>query len=144
MFGQDDLAAWFQRLGIPEPTRSLIKGIRSSGPSRRVGGGGSNVSGRYPSRKMGVTIQFESHRVELAGIIEMEYDNAVIEYFDQPPAIKLDYQSVAGKRMGVLHTPDFFVIREGEAGWEEWKTEEELRRLAAHNPNRYSAGNNAQ
>ena len=93
---------------------------------------------------MGVTIQFESHRVELAGIIEMEYDNAVIEYFDQPPAIRLDYQSVAGKRMGVLHTPDFFVIREGEAGWEEWKTEEELRRLAAHNPNRYSAGNNAQ
>jgi len=27
-------------------------------------GGGGNVSGVYPSRKMGVTIQFESHRVE--------------------------------------------------------------------------------
>jgi hypothetical protein len=89
---------------------------------------------------MGVTIQFESHRVELAGIYEMEHDATVLEYFDQPPCIKLDYESAAGKRMGVLHTPDFFVIRQGEAGWEEWKTEEELRRLNAHNPNRYSAG----
>jgi putative transposase len=140
VLGQDDLLAWFQRLSVPEPTRSMIDYIRSSGPSRRVGGGRSNVSGRYPSRKMGVTIQFESHRVELAGIYEMEHDATVLEYFDQPPAIKLDYESVAGKRMGVLHTPDFFVIRCGQAGWEEWKTEEELRRLNMHNPNRYSPG----
>ncbi len=35
------------------------------------------------------------------------------------------------------HTPDFFVIRDREAGWEEWKTEEELQRLTAGNPNRY-------
>jgi hypothetical protein len=86
---------------------------------------------------MGVSIQFESHRVELAGIYEMEHDSGVLEYYDQPPAIKLDYESAAGKRMGVLHTPDFFVIREKEAGWEEWKTEEDLRRLSARNPNRY-------
>jgi transposase InsO family protein len=42
--------------------------------------------------------------------------------------------------MGVLHTPDFFVIRREEAGWEEWKTEEELHRLHVHNPNRYAPG----
>ena len=144
MLGSDDLLAWFQRLDMPEPTRSLINDIRSSGPSRRVGGGRSNVSGRYPSRKMGVTIQFESHRVELAGIYEMEHDAAVLEYFDQPPSIQLDYESAAGKRMGVLHTPDFFVIRQGEAGWEEWKTEEDLRRLNTHNPNRYSAQKDGQ
>lgn len=137
---QDDLLAWFQRLRISEPGRSMINHIRSSGPSRRVGGGRSNVSGRYPSRKMGFTIQFESHRVELAGIYEMEHDPDVLEYFDQPPAIRLDYESATGKRMGVLNTPDYFVIRREEAGWEEWKTEEELRRLNAHNPNRYSPG----
>lgn len=140
MLGHDELLAWFDRRAIPEPTRGLINQIRSSGPSRRVGGGHSNVSGRYPSRKMGVTVQFESHRVELAGIYEMEHDAIVLEYFDQPPAIKLDYESVAGKRIGVLHTPDFFVIRREEAGWEEWKTEEELCRLNGHNPNRYAPG----
>ena len=43
------------------------KGCGSASPSRRVRGGRSNVSGRYPSQKMGLTIQFESHRVELAG-----------------------------------------------------------------------------
>src|ERR1700692_4149890 len=60
----------------------------------------------------------------MAGVYEMEHEAGVLEYFDQPPTIKLDYESPAGKRMGVLHPPDFFVIREKEAGGEEWKTEE--------------------
>lgn len=137
MLGDDDLLAWFSRLDVAEPTRSLISQIRSTGPSRRVGGGHSNVTGRYPSRKMGVTIQFESHQVELAGIHEMEHDTAVLEYFDQPPAIRLDYQSSSGKRMDVFHTPDFFVIKKQQAGWEEWKTEEELQRLGVRNSYRY-------
>ncbi|MGH9447486.1 MAG: hypothetical protein ACRD3O_17390 [Terriglobia bacterium] len=137
MLGPEDLVSWFDRLGLPEATRSLITHIRSSGPSRRVGGGSSNVCGRYPSRKMGVTIQFESHRVELAGIYEMEHDPSTLEYFDQPPRIKLNYPDPMGRAMGVWHTPDFFVIRDREAGWEEWKAEEELQRLKLRNPNRY-------
>jgi putative transposase len=144
MLTTDDLLAWFQRLDVSELTRSTISHIRSAGPARRVGGGKSNVVGRYPSRKMGVSIQFESHRVEMAGVYEMEHDADVLEYFDQPPAIKLDYESPAGKRMGVLHTPDFFVIREREAGWEEWKTEEQLRCLSERNSNRYSTGENGR
>ncbi|MBC8164699.1 MAG: DDE-type integrase/transposase/recombinase [Bryobacteraceae bacterium] len=140
MLTADALQSWFRRLDVPEQTRVIVNHIRSANPSRRVGGGKSNVRGRYPSRKMGVTIQFESHRVELAGIYEMEHDVGTLEYFDQPPAIKLDYASPGGKRMGVLHTPDFFVIRENEAGWEEWKTEEDLQRLSERNPNRYCAG----
>ena len=87
---------------------------------------------------MGATIQFESHRVELAAIYEMEYDAAVLEYWDQPLSIKLDYRSPAGRPMGVLHTPDFFVMRQSSAGWEEWKTEEGLERLAETMPHRYS------
>jgi transposase InsO family protein len=93
---------------------------------------------------MGVTIQFESHRVELAGIYELENDGRVLEYYDQPPPIKLDYKSANGKRLGVIHTPDFFVLREDEAGWEEWKTEEELTRLCERNPNRYCSGDNGE
>lgn len=86
---------------------------------------------------MGVTIQFESHTVELAGVFEMEFDLDVFEYYDQPPSIKLNYSSAKGRRLGVYHTPDFFVIRKTCAGWEEWKTEEELEKLAKANPNRY-------
>jgi putative transposase len=40
-----------------------------------VGGGRSNVTGRYPSRKMGVTIEFES-----PAVFELEYDDSVLEY----------------------------------------------------------------
>ena len=137
MFDQHGFLAWSSRNGLSDQTCATIECIRNSEPSRRVGGGRHNVTGRYPSKKMGVTIQFESHRVELPAIYEMEHDGDVIEYFDQAPSIKLDYNSADGKRLGVLHTPDFFVIRQSSAGWEECKTEDDLQRLAAHNPNRY-------
>jgi putative transposase len=137
MLTEQDFATWLVRAGLAEPAEAAVAHIRSSGPSRRVGGGRCNVTGRYPSKKMGVTIQFESHRVELPAIFELEHDRSVLEYYDQAPAIKLDYRSADGKRLGVMHTPDFFVIREDCAGWEECKTEEELTRLWERNPNRY-------
>jgi hypothetical protein len=86
---------------------------------------------------MGVTIQFESHRVELPTIFELEYDDSVLEYYDQASSIKLDYSTEGGRRLGVLHTPDFFVIRTDSAGWEECKTEEDLIRLSERNSHRY-------
>ena len=137
MLSEQDFAAWALRNRLPETTQSVITQIRRSEPSRRVGGGRMNVVGRYPSRKMGVTIQFESHRVELPVILELEHDLAVLEYYDQVPAIKLDYRSADGKRLGVLHTPDFFILSADGAGWVECKTEEELGRLSERNPNRY-------
>ena len=137
MLSNQDYTAWATRIGLSDQAQSVVAHIRSSEPARRVGGGRANVAGRYPSRKMGVTIQFESHRVELPTILELEYDHNVLEYYDQAPSIKLDYCSANGKRLGVFHTPDFLVIRTDSAGWEECKTEEELTRLAEHNPHRY-------
>jgi putative transposase len=89
MFNSEGLQFWLERNQIPETTRSLIEAIRTSLPSRRVGGGSTNVCGRYPSKKMGATIQLESHRVELVGTYEMEHDSSVREYYDQPAPIKL-------------------------------------------------------
>lgn len=111
--------------------------VRSQNPTRRVGGGRSNVSGRYPSQKMGVTIQFESHRVELPFVYEFEHDINVLEYYDQPPSIPLSYQAPNGRNLSVFHTPDYFVIRQDSAGWEECKTAEDLEKLASKNSNRY-------
>ncbi|MGB6826843.1 MAG: hypothetical protein WBE41_02285, partial [Terracidiphilus sp.] len=65
MLNDADYIDWCLELGLAESTRATITAARSRNPTRRVGGGRQNVSGRYPSRKMGVTIQFESHRVEL-------------------------------------------------------------------------------
>jgi hypothetical protein len=72
---------------------------------------------------MAATIQFESHRVELPVIYELEHDPSVLEYYDQPPSIPLFYESGNGRRLSVVHTPDFFVLRTGAAGWEECKAE---------------------
>ncbi len=144
MLSPEALESWCKEIGVLPCARALVDQIRTSDPARRVGGGRSNVSGRYPSRKMGVTIQFESHRVELAGIYEMEHDAEVLEFYDQPIQIKLNYDGAGGKRLGVLHTPDFFVIRRTAAGWEEWKTEEDLLQLAERSPNRYLSTKDGQ
>ena len=141
MLTNDDLLLWFQRLAIPAQTRSTIDCIRSSGPSRHVGRRPiEDVSGRYPSRKMGVTIGLKAIGWRLAGVYEMEHDVGVLEYFDQPPSIKLDYASATGKRMGVLHlltslssaieTPD------GKNG----RQKKSYSGLPSRNPNRYCAG----
>lgn len=137
MFENDELADWFNQNKLSESAQRKINQIRASDPSRHVQSGRGNVVGRYPSKKMGGTIQFESHRNELAAILEYEHAKSVCEFYDQPSRIRLDYTGSAGKRISILHTPDFFVIRTKTAGWEECKTEEELIQLAEHNPNRY-------
>ena len=73
--GQDAFSARVarlcERLGLSAEARAVIETIRSSPPARRVRSAAGNVSVRYPSRKMGVTIQAESHRVEQAGLVRV-------------------------------------------------------------------------
>lgn len=144
MLDRDQFLSWCQKLRLSEQAQQVMEHIRSSDPARRVQSGCRNVSGAYPSRKMGVTIQFESHRVELAAVYELEHDLDVLEYYDQPPSFKLEYESTNGRRVVVLHTPDYFAIRQGTAGWEECKTEEQLEKLAEKNPNRYCRGDEGE
>ena len=59
MLSRDELVVWYERLQLPAEARAVIDCVRSSDPARRVGGGRRNVTGRYPSKKMGVTVQFE-------------------------------------------------------------------------------------
>ena len=134
---QREFQQWCQNLKLPNSTRELIESIRAAPPARRVQGRAGNVSGTYPSKKMGVTIQFESHKVELWAIYQMEHDQEVLEFYDQPPAFLINYQNKSGRKIGHYHTPDFFVLRKTGAAWEEWKTEEQLQRLSEKYPTRY-------
>ncbi|MBD2072871.1 TnsA endonuclease N-terminal domain-containing protein [Phormidium sp. FACHB-592] len=86
---------------------------------------------------MGCTIQFESHRNKLAHIYRYEFDDNVLEYWDQSPTFHLDYSSKSGRPTYHLHTCDFFVIRRKSAGWEEHKTEKDLLNLAESSPYRW-------
>ena len=137
MLNETELFQLCQHLSLSPQAQQIIAEVRSSPPVRRVRSVAGNVSVRYPSRKMGVMIQAESHRNELAGIYEKEYDRETLEYYDQPSRIKLIYQAKNGRRVGIWHTPDYFMIRSNGIGWEEWKTEAELPRLAEQMPHRY-------
>jgi putative transposase len=137
MLSAHELTRLCDRLGLSAEARAIVETIRSSPPARRVRSAAGNVSVRYPSRKMGVTIQAESHRVELAGLYEYEHDQQVLEFYDQPPAIKLIYEAKNGRQVGVWHTPDYFVLRADGIDWEEWKTAAALEHLSQTMPHRY-------
>jgi putative transposase len=128
---------WSQRLQLPKETEILIEAIRSSPPVRRVTGRAHNVTGRYPSPKMGMSIQFESEHVEFWAIYGMERDDDVLEFYDQPSRIPLSYRAKSGHKTTQWHTPDFFVLRRDSAGWEEWKPAQLLDELAESKPARY-------
>lgn len=137
MLTEPELHQLYQILNLSPQAKKIIEEIRSSPPARRVRSAAGNVSVRYPSRKMGVTIQAESHKNELAGVYEKEYDPETLEYYDQPSRIKLVYEAKNGRRVGVWHTPDYFVIRRDGIGWEEWKMDAGLLHLAEEMPHRY-------
>ena len=83
MLDDDAYLHWLDQCGFSGPARTLLTDIRRSPPVRGVAGRRGNIHGRYPSRKMGRTIQFESH-TELGAIYIMEHDPSVLEYWDQP------------------------------------------------------------
>ena len=138
MLTSEEFSVWCQRNKMSPEAEAAIQRIRTSPPSRRVRGGASNVSGRYPSVKMDCSIQFES-QVEFLAIYAMERDDDVLEYYDQPTRIQLHYRSLSGHKTSPWHTPDFLVIRRNGAGFEEWKPENALEGLTTRMPERYQS-----
>lgn len=134
---RDNLSSLYERLGLTRNAILVVEAVRKSAPARDVRNGRSNVSSRYPSRKMGNTVQAESHRLELAAVYAMEHDQAVLEFYDQPPPFPITYPTKNGGRATFLYTADYFVIRSDGIGWEEWKYESELEKLAEKMPHRY-------
>jgi putative transposase len=126
---------WCRALALPPTTCDLLANIRTSLPVRCVMSRANNMSGTYPSDKMGVTVQFESHKVELWAILVMDRDPDVLEFYDQPHTIKLRYLRKSEKQMqSHYYTPDFLVLRRNAVVFEEWKIEDELQRLVSLSP----------
>src|SRR6266478_1834617 len=131
------LPAYFRRLGYERSTRDLLIRIRNSPPSRTPGARRGNMPVWYPSKKMQCIIKAESAKVEFAFLLEAEHSDDVIEFFDQPQPIPLEYPDKRGRMQRPLHTADYFVFRSRQAGWEECKPVEELLRQAKSRPNRW-------
>lgn len=141
MLNQNEFTKLCSKLNLSEESIKLIQNVRNSPPARRVKSFSGAISGRFPSRKMGVTIQFESHKNELPFIYELEHNKNVLEFYDQPPTFKLEYQGKDGRKIVCNHTADFFVIEKNSIYWVECKTEEHLAKLSIKQPNRYCLNN---
>ena len=126
MLAESELADYFQMRNIASDAGEVIRNIRASDPSRRVDSGTKNVACRFASKKMGMTIQAESHQNELAAVVDWEFDISTHEFYDQPPKIKVEYQRESGRPAAHLITPDYFVLQDDFTGWVECKTEKWL------------------
>lgn len=129
--------SWCRSLNLSRTAIAVIQNIRQSPPSRRPQSTAFSISGTYPSVKMGCTISSESNSNELLAIYKMEHDPDVLEFYEQPPKIRLKYVSATGRNVSVDSTPDFFVLRTEGAGWEEWKQIEALPKLSEEMPERF-------
>ena len=92
MLTNTEFNTWCGKFSLVDEALALIQRIRHSQPTRLGNGLKGNVIGRYPSRKMGVTIQFDSHKNELAFIHEYDSEcevpeEEVLEFYDQPPLL---------------------------------------------------------
>jgi len=128
---------YVRRLGFGHVTQELLTTIRSSPPSRTPGARRGNVPVWYPSKKMQCIIKAESAKVEFAFLLAAEHDDTILEMWDQPPAIPLEYRDKRDRIQRPLHTPDYFIFGYQECGWIECKPAQELVKQAENRPNRY-------
>jgi len=131
------LLTYFRRLKLSKEAQKLLVEVRTSPPSRTPGARQGNMPVWYPSKKMQCIIKAESHKVEFAFLLQVEHDDDVLEVWDQPPSIELEYQDRRGRTQRPLHTADYFLFRYKEAGWVECKPTQELIRQARTRPSRY-------
>src|SRR5258708_3965344 len=79
------LEACCRGIALKKEVQDMIALIRSSPPSQNLEEHKGNIRIWYPSKKMQSIIKAESRRVEFPWVLEDEYDDDVLEYFDQPP-----------------------------------------------------------
>ena len=123
--------------GVTVLGHDLVSQVRAGPPARAVEGAGVNVTGRYPSRKMHRTIQYESRTVEFAFVVSCETDEKIMEYYDQPTPLSLRFTGKGGRDVVVGHVPDFLVLGESYTGFVECKDESQIAKLAEQYPTRF-------
>jgi putative transposase len=130
----DEIQTAIQHANLPIVGENYVRAALAS-PSRRVGCRTGNVCGRFASRKMGITVEFESRTIELSQILSNEANSDVIAFLSQPPQIKFNYHcSKSGRNRGYLRTPDLLEFSSFGITLVECKTEAELRETAIERP----------
>lgn len=133
-----ELQALFEKFETSELGRQRILWIRQNAPIRAVGGGSKAVKVRYVPLKMPFVLEAEAFQTEYAALVTFDHDNETLEMYTQPAQLKITYINGKGKKVTVLITPDLFLIQTKAFVFIECKTEEDLKKLAEQDPERYS------
>lgn len=135
MLNNDGLERYFSEHNLAAAARDYIRRTRDSEPSRVVGQRAhKNVCTWFASRKMGRTIQSESRTAEQRYVHEYEFDEDVLEYWDQPPTTSIIRTDKCGVLRPGPYTPDFLVLYKSGPRIEEVKTDQQLHKLTSTNP----------
>lgn len=130
--------SYVARLSLSDAAIDYITSTRAGQPARAVRSSGShNTVWRYPSEKMGFAVALESTE-EHTYAAQLEYDQAVIEYWEQSTRVNLSVLDIHGKSRRASYVPDFLILNNAGVELVQVKTISECARLAAANPNRWT------
>src|SRR5687768_10490301 len=111
MLNEIEYSHYCDRCRLIDAARRYIETARTSGPSRPVQSGSKkNRCVAVASRKMALTIQAESETAESVIVRELEFDDAVHEYLEQPPAVAVTRKDSNGRTYTGYYTPDLLVL----------------------------------
>src|SRR5262245_24466160 len=140
MLSQSEIQAYCRQHNLPPPGVAYAETMVNSDPARAVGNRMGNVCGKFTSDKMGCTLQFESHTLELPFLIWAERNKSVLAIYDQPPQLRLECPKKDGKLGAFFYTPDFGLLTDEGPEFVECKLAAKLRELAVKTPWRYVSG----
>jgi putative transposase len=134
MLSDLEFTQWCERLQLGEAARQYIESVRYSDPARAVTSNGKgNICTAVASQNMGVTINTESRTAEFVFAREFEFDENVLEFWDQPqPVPVLRHRS--SKARWETYTPDYLVLWKDAVAVFEVKKQEHLPDLVKKTP----------
>jgi len=137
----EEVEVYFERLNLSPFARELILSARNSAPARRVSSASMlNTPCRFASSKMGWTITVESSE-ELTYAVICEFENDVLEYWDQPFRVQFPITATDGRIRRVSYHPDFLVLRRNAVEFVQVKAQKAFEELPRNNPNRWKVVN---
>lgn len=110
--------------------KQYIQATRTSAPSRMVGTHAkSNLVSWRISAKTRLSVSLESRSAETAFFILSEYDDNVLELWEQPEPIKIRRHDRNGRQRAYSYTPDFLLLTKTGPCLIEVKTESSVEEL---------------
>jgi len=111
-FGAKELEEYLVTHGISGKPADYIRGS-AAGLSRDLLPTGRHASCvvEMQSTKMGVTVNTESRTAEFVYALQLEFDDSIVAYFEQPPMVDVSRHTKRGYRRTTTYHPDFLLLR---------------------------------